>query len=145
MRSTTSFNPTRSPINPPISTIYPNTALHISSTTSVSHPPGTATAPADPEFPALPAVVFSGLSAAFAMACRNVMRRVEGVGAGEWERRRRRSSIWVVCFSVRVLAVESSEVVWWWIKFGRGCVGSSREISTLSSALNKRPNREGNN
>jgi len=73
------------------------------------------------------------------------MRRVEGVGAGEWERRRRRSSIWVVCFSVRVLAVESSEVVWWWIKFGRGCVGSSREISTLSSALNKRPNREGNN
>ena len=61
------------------------------------------------------------------------MRRVEGVGAGEFDKRRRRSSIWVVCFSVIELALERREVVWWWMSVGRGCVGSSRDIRRLPS------------
>ena len=87
IRSATSFNPTKSPINPPISITYPTTPLHISSTASVSHPPVPPVPPVSP-LPPVPPVppgpppVF-GSSVALAMPWRYVMRRVDGVGSGE--------------------------------------------------------------
>ena len=68
---------------------------------------------------------------ALAMACRNVRRRVDAVEGTAERSFRRRSSIWGVCFSDLWVAVVRREVVWCWIRFGRGCVGSLREIRRL--------------
>jgi hypothetical protein len=85
--------------------------------------------------PPLACLAFSelgGLSVALAMACRKVRRLVDAVRGVAETSFRRRSSIWVVCFSVRLEAVVRREVVWCWIRLGRGWVGSLREMRRLS-------------